>query len=54
MRLISIKIENFKSINKLEINDIENTLILVGKNNVGKTVILDALKVVFGKYIVQP
>ena len=36
MKIIYIKIKNYKSIRELEINDIENALILVGKNNTGK------------------
>ena len=43
MKIIYIKIKNFKSISELEINDIENALILVGKNNTGKTSIIDAI-----------
>lgn len=43
MKIIYIKIKNYKSIRELEINDIENALILVGKNNTGKTSVIDAL-----------
>ena len=43
MKIIYIKIKNFKSISELEINDIENALILVGKNNTGKTSMIDAI-----------
>lgn len=53
MRISSLVIKNFKSIKYLEINDIENALILVGKNNVGKTAIIDALKILSGSYKVQ-
>lgn len=52
MRLERLHIQNFKSIRDLEIDDIENVLILVGKNNTGKTVILDALRILDGTYTV--
>lgn len=50
MRLVSLQIKNFKSIRNITISDIENALILVGKNNTGKTSILDAIKAVGGQY----
>ena len=36
MRIEYLLIRNFKSIRELEINDIEDVLILVGRNNAGK------------------
>lgn len=53
MQIQSIRISNFKSIRELEINNIENALILVGKNNTGKTVVLDAIRGVVGDYKVK-
>ena len=53
MQIQSIRISNFKSIRELEINEIENALILVGKNNTGKTVVLDAIRGVVGDYKVK-
>ena len=53
MRIVSLTIKNFKSIRELTINDIENALIIVGKNSVGKTVILDAIRAVAGQYVVK-
>ena len=53
MQIQSIRISNFKSIRELEINEIENALILVGKNNTGKTVVLDAIRAVVGDYKVK-
>ena len=38
MRIEYLLIRNFKSIRELEINDIEDVLILVGRNNAGKSV----------------
>ncbi len=51
MQIKSLHIQNFKSIREVQINDIENSLILVGKNNTGKTVVLDAIRIVMGSYI---
>lgn len=48
MRFTYIKIENYKSIRMLEIKDIENAMILVGRNNTGKTSIIDALLLATG------
>lgn len=50
MQIRYLKIENFKSIQKLEIQDVENALILVGKNNTGKTAVLDAIRIAAGDY----
>lgn len=52
MQIKFLSIKNFKSIRKLEIQDVENALILVGKNNTGKTVVLDAIRAVTGDYVV--
>lgn len=51
MQIKSLHIQNFKSIREVRINDIENSLILVGKNNTGKTVVLDAIRIVMGNYM---
>ena len=53
MQIKFLNIKNFKSIRELEINDVENCLILVGKNNTGKTVVLDAIRAVTGNYKVK-
>ncbi len=50
MQITYLRIRNFKSIRDLEIRDIENSLILVGKNNTGKTGILEAIRAVTGNY----
>jgi putative ATP-dependent endonuclease of the OLD family len=36
MKVIQLHIKNFLSIKEIQIEDIDNTLILVGKNNAGK------------------
>ena len=48
MQLVRLRIRNYKVIRDMEICDIENALILVGKNNTGKTSVLDAIRVVSG------
>lgn len=53
MRIVSMKICNFKSIRELTMKDIDNALILVGKNSVGKTVVLDAIRAVEGFYHIK-
>ena len=37
MKITSLTIENFKSIHRLNMQEIDQALILVGKNNTGKT-----------------
>ena len=53
MRLKELRIQNYKSISDLRMTDIENALILVGKNNTGKTAILDAIRVVTGNCAIE-
>ena len=48
MRLTYIHIQNFKSIRDMEIRDIDRALTLVGKNNTGKTSVLDAVCAALG------
>lgn len=50
MHITSVHIKNFKSIREMRIENIENALILVGKNNTGKTGILDAVRAALGAY----
>ena len=53
MRITELCIRNFKSIKELCVREIENALILVGKNNTGKTAVLDALRALGGNYEIQ-
>ncbi len=53
MQITQLAIRNFKSIQNLEIHNIEGTLILVGKNNTGKTGILKAIRAAFGNYAIS-
>lgn len=54
MKISAMTIDNFKSVRHLEVNDIDNAFILVGKNSTGKTVVLDAIRAVAGDYQVRP
>lgn len=54
LRITALEIRNFKSIREMRISEIENALILVGKNNTGKTAILDAVLAVSGDYEIGP
>lgn len=54
MRFIRIRIKNFKSIENLELKDIEDALILVGKNNTGKTSVMDAVRTMTGARRARP
>lgn len=54
MKITDLHIQNFKSIHDMHIPDIENALILVGRNNTGKTTVLDAIRAVGGEYQIGP
>lgn len=43
MRIAACCIENFKSIRKLAMEEMETAVILVGKNNTGKSVVMEAI-----------
>ncbi|MGN0515028.1 MAG: ATP-dependent nuclease [Lachnospiraceae bacterium] len=53
MKIKTLKINNFKSIRELTMEDVDSALILVGRNSVGKTVVLDAIRAVAGVYQIQ-
>ena len=53
MQITDLWIRNFKSIKDMHISGIENALILVGKNDTGKTAVLDAIRAVGGDYEVR-
>lgn len=52
MKISSLRIKNFKSIRDFVLNEVDYACILVGKNNTGKTVVLDAIRAVMGDYVV--
>lgn len=53
MKISYLRIRNFKVIKDMTINEVENALILIGKNNTGKTVVLDAIRAITGDYVVS-
>ncbi|MEE1031478.1 MAG: AAA family ATPase [Ruminococcus sp.] len=53
MRISKLIIQNFKSIEYMELTNLEQALILVGKNSTGKTAVLDALHAVAGEYKIE-
>lgn len=53
MRFTRLRIRNFKSIRDMELSDIDSALILVGKNNTGKTSVLDAIRLMTGGRMAQ-
>ena len=46
MKIQKLRIRNFKAIRDMVLEDLENALILVGKNSTGKTAVLDAVRFV--------
>ncbi|MBQ9156064.1 MAG: AAA family ATPase [Eubacterium sp.] len=50
MQIKSLRIKNFKLISDMRLSNLDNVLILVGKNNTGKTAVLEALQILGGKY----
>ena len=43
MKINSIEIENYKSINKIQINSLSDFNVIIGENNIGKTSVFEAL-----------
>jgi len=48
MRISRVEIKNFRSIKHLDV-DLDDTTVLVGPNNAGKTAILDAIRIVLNR-----
>lgn len=53
MRISRLKIRNYKSIKELYIEDVDNAVIFVGKNNTGKTVVLHAILAMAGEKVID-
>lgn len=53
MQIVSINVKNFRSVKNLSIENISEGLLLVGKNNAGKSAIINSLRAFFGQYSVQ-
>lgn len=50
MEIRKLRVSNFKSIDNIAIEEIDNAFILVGKNNTGKSSVIDAIRAVLGDY----
>ena len=48
MKISSLRVKNFKSIRDFVLEEVDYACILVGKNNTGKTVVLDAIRAEMG------
>ncbi len=53
MKIRRISIENFKSIDRVTILDINSACILVGKNNTGKSSVIDAVRAILGDFVIK-
>lgn len=53
MKITYLSIRNYRSIEELTIENVEDVLILVGRNNAGKSIVLDAIRAVMGQYPVS-
>ena len=54
MQISFLQIKNFKSIQNLTFSHMENALILVGQNSVGKSSVLAAIAAAAGQYEILP
>lgn len=50
MRIASVLIENFRAIQKLELEDLGRTIVVAGQNGSGKSCILDAIRLIKSIY----
>ncbi len=48
MKITACSIRNFKTIRQLTMTDVDSAVILVGKNNCGKTLVMDAIRTALG------
>ncbi len=53
VKIKEVEVKNFKSVDQLKISEINDVLILVGRNHSGKSVIMDALRVVTGNLMID-
>ena len=54
MKISKLKIRNYKSIKELSIEDVDYAVILVGKNNTGKTAVMHAIQAMVGAKAIEP
>lgn len=53
MKIRNIKIRNFRGIKSQTISNVNNALVLIGKNNSGKSAVLSAVRAFWGDYKVE-
>ena len=53
MIIREVEISNFRSIKHQVINNIDNILVLIGKNNSGKSALLQAINAFWGNYSID-
>ena len=53
MIIREVEISNFRSIKHQVINNIDNILVLIGKNNSGKSALLQAINTFWGNYSID-
>jgi putative ATP-dependent endonuclease of the OLD family len=53
MKLVKLELENFRSYRNLEINFQENMNVIIGRNDVGKSTIMEALEIFFNNELVK-
>ena len=53
MKIKKLRISNYKSLNDLVLENLENALILVGKNSTGKTAVLEVIRAIAGEYKIE-
>ncbi|MBQ9765509.1 MAG: AAA family ATPase [Lachnospiraceae bacterium] len=54
MKISKLRIKNYKSIRELSMEDVDYAVILVGKNNTGKTVVMHAIQAMVGAKEIAP
>ena len=50
MKLNTLRIENFMSLNRIELTELPNLVVLIGKNSSGKSNLIDALALLFSEF----
>ena len=53
MKIVSLQVENFRAINRIELSDLQDMVVIAGPNGCGKSCILDSIRLfksVYGGY----
>lgn len=53
MKLVRVKVHNFRGYNDAEVNIDDQMTTIIGKNDVGKSTIVDALEIFFNNFVVK-